>query len=206
MGALCSPPSARVESQRHRASAREIAFLVAFALIPGCGPLATLRPISALAGQGSRELGLGAVAVSPRPYVDERWSQAGQLWFTAKATPWLQLSGISAFDAGALGVGLGATALLVRGSSFMAGVQAEAGYGWAAGGLPFAARLFDQTWIYAEPRVTNLGIYPAVGTPIGLSLHIEKGAFLRLEYQASWERLQSFNLRHHLAAGFAVQW
>jgi hypothetical protein len=168
--------------------------------------MAALRPISALAGLGTRELGLGTVAVSPRPYVDEQWAHAGQLWFTTKATPWLQLSGISAFDAGALGVGVGATALLVRGRSFMAGVEAEAGYGWAAGGIPFAARLFEQTWIYSEPRVTNWGIYPVVGIPVGLSLPIEKGAFLRLEYQPSWERLQRFNLRHHLAAGLAVQW
>jgi hypothetical protein len=122
---------------------------------------------------------LGAVAVSPRPYVDERWSQAGQLWFTRKATPWLQLSGISAFDAGALGLGVGATALLVRGSSFMGGVQAEGGYGWAAAGVPFAVRLFDQTWVYGEPRVTSFGIYPAVATPVGLSLRVERGSLLR---------------------------
>ena len=165
-----------------------------------------LRPISALEGQGTRELGLGTVAVSPRPYVDEPWSHAGQLWFTAKATPWLRLSGISAFDAGALGVGVGATASLLRASSFMAGVEAEAGYGWAAAGVPLAARLFGQTWIYSEPRVSNFGIYPAVGAPLGLSLHIEKGAFLRLEYQATWEQLQRHNLRHHLGTGFAVQW
>ena len=149
---------------------------------------------------------MGTVAVSPRPYVDEPWSHAGQLWFTSKATPWLQLSGISAFDAGAIGVGVGATALLVRRSSLVAGVEAEAGVGWTAGGFPFALRLFEETWIYAEPRISSFGIYPAVGTPVGLSLHVEKGAFLRVEYQASWERFQAFNLRHHLAAGFAVQW
>ena len=180
--------------------------LFAFTSTAGCGPLATFRPISALTSERAHELGLGAVAVSPRPYVDERWGHAGQLWFTTRATSWLQLSGISAFDAGALGVGVGATASVVRGDRFAAGVQAEAGYGWAAAGLPFAVRLFEQSWIYGEPRVTNYGIYPMVGTPVGLSLHIEKGAFLRLEYQASWERLQRFNLRHHLAAGFAVQW
>jgi hypothetical protein len=168
--------------------------------------MAMLRPISALEGQATHELGLGTAAVSPRPYVDEPWSHAGQLWFTAKVTPWLQLSGISAFDATALGVGVGATAALVRGESFMAGVEADAGYGWVAAGIPLAVRLFDQTWIYSEPRVTNFGMYPALVTPIGLSLHIDKGAFLRLEYQASWEQLQKYNLRHHLGAGFAVQW
>jgi hypothetical protein len=182
------------------------AFLLLLALTASCAPLATLRPVSALTAQGTHALGLGTVAVSPRPYVDERWSHAGQAWFTTKATPWLQLSGISAFDVSALGVGVGATALVVRSSGFMAGVEAEGGYGWAGAGLPFAARHFEHTWIYAEPRVTNFGIHPSLGTPVGLSLHIEKGAFLRLEYQASWQQLQKYNLRHHLAAGFAVQW
>jgi hypothetical protein len=182
------------------------ASLAALISTPSCGPLASLRPISALNAQSANELGLGTVAVSPRPYVDERWSHTGQLWFTMRATPWLQLSGISAFDASAIGIGVGATASLVRAQSFVAGVGGEAGYGWAAAGLPLAARLFDQTWIYAEPRVTNYGIYPLFGAPVGLSLYVDRGAFLRLEYQASWERVQAFNLRHHLAAGFAVQW
>jgi hypothetical protein len=179
---------------------------LAFALTTSCGPLASFRPISALPSESSHEVGLGTVALSPRPYVDERWAHAGQLWLTTKATSWLQLSGISAFDAGALGVGLGATASIVRGRGFAAGVAAEAGYGWAAAGLPFAARLFGQTWIYGEPRLTNFGIYPAVGTPVGLSFHIDKGAFVRMEYQASWTQFHAYNLRHHLGAGFAVQW
>lgn len=206
MDASSSRSSSRVATACGHSPRSAWALFAALVLGTGCGPLATLRPISALTAQGTHELGLGAVAVSPRPYVDERWSQAGQVWFTTKATPWLQLSGISAFDTNALGAGLGATGLVVRGRSFMAGVEGEAGYGWAAAGIPFAARLFEQTWIYGEPRVTNFGKNASLGTPVGLSLHVEKGAFLRLEYQASWEQLQRYNLRHHLAAGFAVQW
>jgi hypothetical protein len=171
-----------------------------------CGPFASFRPISALISEKSRELGLGAVTVSPRPYVDEPWRQAGQLWFTARATSWLNVSAISAFDAGALGVGVGAAMPVLRSSRFVGGVEAEAGYGWAAAGIPLAGRLFEQTWLYSAPRITNFGIYPAVGVPVGLSLHVQQGAFVRLEYQASWMDFQAYNLRHHLGAALAVQW
>jgi hypothetical protein len=172
----------------------------------GCGPLGSFRPVSVPISGTNYEVGLGAVTVSPRPYVDERWRQAGQAWFTLKATDWLQLSGISAFDAEALGVGVGATASILRGNRFAAGVGAEVGYGWGAISLPFALRLFEQSWLYGAPRISNYGIDPVVGLPIGLSLHIERGAFLRLEYQSSWVELQAYNLRHHFGAALAVQW
>ena len=157
-------------------------------------------------GEKTRELGLGAIAVSPRPYVDEPWRHAGQLWFTTRATSWLNLSGIAAFDAEALGAGVGASVPILRASRFAAGVEADAGYGWAGAAIPMAGRLFGQTWIYSAPRVTNIGVYPAFVLPIGLSLHVDKGAFVRLEYQPSWANLQAYELRHHLGAALAVQW
>lgn len=172
----------------------------------GCGPLAAFRPISALLGETTKELGLGAVAVSPRPYVDEPWRQAGQLWFSTRMTSWLNLSGIAAFDAEALGVGVGADIPIFRGRRFAAGVEAEAGYGWGAAAIPMSLRLFGQNWVYSAPRVTNIGIYPAVGLPIGLSVHVERGAFVRLEYQPTWTNLHAYELRHHLGAALAVQW
>jgi len=154
----------------------------------------------------TRELGLGAVAVSPRPYVDEQWRHAGQLWFTTRATSWLNLSGIAAFDPEAMGVGVGASLPLVRGSRFVAGVEGDAGYGWAGAAIPLAFRPFGQNWVYGAPRVTNVGIYPALVLPVGLSVHVDKGAFVRLEYQPSWTNLQAYELRHHLGAALAVQW
>jgi hypothetical protein len=175
-------------------------------MMASCAPLGTFRPVSALMNDRDREIGLGAVTVSPRPYVDEPWRQAGQLWFSTKATSWLNLSAISTFDAQALGVGIGGTALIVQSNRFAAGVEAEAGYGWAAAGIPIAGRLFEQTWIYASPRVTNYGIYPALSLPAGLSVHLEKGAFVRLEYQASWVNLQAYELRHHFGTAMVVQW
>ncbi len=200
--------SARRNGQRCLKTRRfcELGALALIGWCAHCGPLATFRPIAALSADRPYELGLGTVAVSPRPYVDERWGQSGQLWFTKRANDWLQLSAIAAFDPGALGAGIGATAAVVRGRRVVAGVEGEAGYGWAAASVPFAFRLFEESWLYAAPRVYNFGIYPAVGTPIGLSLHIQKGAFLRFEYQASWMQLQAYNLRHHIGGGLAVQW
>jgi hypothetical protein len=175
-------------------------------VIGGCGPLAMFRPASGFMDGRNMELGLGAVAVSPRPYVVEPWAHAGQLWFTGQATSWLHLSGIAAFDPEALGVGGGARALVLRGDRLRGGVEAEAGYGWAALAVPFAVRLFEQHWLYSSPRVSNYGIEPVVGIPLGLNLHLQGGGFLRVEYQSSWAKLQAFNHRHHLGAALAVQW
>jgi hypothetical protein len=180
--------------------------IVAGLTMGGCGPLAVLRPPAPFVEGRTKELGLGAAAVSPRPYVDEAWSQAGQLWFTGKATNWLYLSAIAAFDAEAMGAGGGARALYVRADRFSAGVDAELGYGWGAAGLPFAVRFFEQDWLYCSPRLTNYGIKPMLGVPVGLSLHLQGGGFLRLEYQSSWVDFQPYNQRNHFAAALAVQW
>jgi hypothetical protein len=175
-------------------------------ILEACGPLASFRPASGLMDGRTMELGLGAAAVSPRPYVAEPWAHAGQMWLTAEAKSWLHLSGIAAFDPQAMGVGGGARALLLRAYRVRGGVDAEAGYGWGAMSLPFALRLFEENWFYASPRVSSYGIEPIVGVPIGLNLHVQRGAFLRIEYQSSWARLQAFNQRHHLGAALAVQW
>ncbi len=180
--------------------------LAALALAPACAPLATFRPASALVGDSRNELGLGGVAVSPRPYVDEQWLHSGELWFTRRAAPWLNLSVISAFDAEAATGGVGAAALPMRFDRFVGGFEAELGYGWGAAGLPLSLRLFEQTWLYATPRIYNIGLHPALGVPAGLSLHVHGTGFVRLEYQSSWEEFLAYNQRNHFAAALAVQW
>src|SRR5688572_986628 len=72
-------------------------------VLEACGPLATFRPASGLMEGRTMELGLGAAAVSPRPYVNEPWAHAGQMWLTGQAKSWLHLSGIAAFDPQAMG-------------------------------------------------------------------------------------------------------
>ena len=175
-------------------------------VLEACGPLATFRPASGLMEGRTMELGLGAAAVSPRPYVNEAWAHAGQMWLTGQAKSWLHLSGIAAFDPQAMGLGGSARALVLRADRVRGGVDLEAGYGWGGASLPFALRLFDQHWFYASPRISNYGIEPLLGVPIGLNVHLQGGGFLRIEYQSSWARLQAFNQRHHLGAALAVQW
>jgi hypothetical protein len=171
-----------------------------------CAPLGMLRPPVPFPEDRRNEIGLGGVVVSPRPYVEEPWTQAGQMWLTRQALPWLQLSAISAFDPRAMAFGLGARALWLRSSRLGAGCDVELGYGWGALGLPVAVRLFGQSWFYASPRVGNYGIEPIFGVPMGLSLNVQHGAFLRLEYQTSWVNLLSYQHRHHLGAALAVDW
>jgi hypothetical protein len=180
--------------------------ILAMMLGVGCAPLASLRPAAPFGEGHDKEIGLGAAAVAPRRYVDEEWLHAGQMWFSVDAKSWLRLSAISAFDAEAVAVGGGATARLVRADRFAGGVEAEVGYGWGALGIPMAVRLFDQTWVYSTPRVSNFGVDPALFIPVGASVHLYGGSFLRLEYQSSWAKFQAYNQRNHFAAGLAVQW
>jgi hypothetical protein len=194
---------ARRDAGRFR---RLLELALAIAVSHGCAPLASLRPASALMAGRDNEIGLGAVTVSPRAFVDEPWLRSGQLWVSHRATSWLDLSAISAFDPEAATLGIGATALVIRADRFAAGVQGGLGYGWAEGGLPLSLRLFDKTWLYGTPRVTNIGIYPAMSLPVGLSLHVADAAFVRLEYQSSWQQFVAYNQRNHFAAALAVQW
>ena len=152
------------------------------------------------------ELGLGSVAVSPRPYVDEPWLHAGQFWVTGRAAPWLHVSAISAFDDRAMAGGGAAKALYFRSDRFNGGFDVELGFGWGAFGLPFAIRAFGQNWLYSSPRLGNFGIDPAFALPVGANVHLGQGAFMRLEYQSDWVKFDPYGQRHHLGAAMAVQW
>ena len=189
-----------------RRAATSIGVAVAIFEFLQCAPLGMMRPPAAFSEGRRNEIGLGAVAVSPRPYVDEPWSQAGQMWISRQALPWLHVSAIAAFDARAAAVGLAGRALYMRGRRFGAGVDAELGYGWGALGLPFGFRLIDETWLYASPRVGNYGLQPMFGLPMGISVNLQGGAFLRMEYQTSWVNLMAFEHRSHAGASLAVQW
>ena len=208
----CELPVAHGEVARHSktnkrgTSAREFWVLGIATAFTACAPVATFRPASGFIDGKTIELGLGAVTLSPRPYVDEQWAQTGQLWFSAKASRWLHLSAISAFDHSAVALGGAAKALLVHTDRFAGATEVELGYGWGALGIPLAARLVGQTWLYSTPRVGTFGIDPIFGIPVGVSAHVHEGAFLRLEYQTSWSNLKAYNQRNHYGAALAVQW
>lgn len=123
----------------------------------GCAPAASFRPPTGPMEDRSLELGGGGVAVSPRPYVQERWSGSGQLWATGPVADWLDLSAVVAFDDEAALGGGAAQARYVRTDRFAGAVELELGWAWGALALPVAVRLFDETWVYASPRLGTYG-------------------------------------------------
>lgn len=144
--------------------------------------------------------------VGPRPYVEESSHGEGQLWFTGKVAPWLSLTGVGAFDTHTAKGGVAAVARYVTTDRFVAGVGAEAGYAWYAGSLSAAGRLFDDTWIYFAPRLSNWGLFLAPGFPLGVSARVYGGFHLRAEAQVSWEDFKYYNRRFHFAGAAAYEW
>lgn len=181
------------------------AALVGTALL-GCAPLAEMRPASGMMPGRSAEMGAGMVRLSPRQYVEESPANTGMMWFSADASRVVNLSVISAFDVNALALGLALRVNALKYDRFAGGVEAQAGYGWVALTLPFAARLFDQTWVYSSPRFGTLGRDLSFGAPVGLSVRVWNGFALRGEVQTSWQDFKYYNRRLHTALGVAYQW
>jgi hypothetical protein len=170
-------------------------------------PIADLRPPCALVHDDRKfEAGGGAAMVTARPYVIESPHGEGQIWFTDRVVPWLSVSAVGAFDTNTVKGGFAALARYVTTDRFVAGVGAEAGYAWYAGSLSGAVRLFDDTWLYAAPRIFNWGIFATPGIPVGATARIFRGLQLRAEAQLSWEEFKSYNRRLHLAAAAAYAW
>ncbi len=176
------------------------------AALAGCAPLASFRPASGLMEGRSVEGGVGAVAVSPRPFVQEDWHGMGHAWVTGRATDWLVVSGILAFDDDELAGGGAARLDLVDLDRFAGGVEVELGWAWGAFVLPMAVRLFDETWLYASPRIGTLGDEITPGIPVGFSVRLYEGLIVRLEGQASWAAFEAFERRFHLGLAVANQW
>lgn len=170
-------------------------------------PVADLRPPSALVHEDRTfELGGAAVTVRPRQYVIEDSHEEAQFWFTGRAASWLSLSGIGAFDGHS---GLGGVAALARyltTDRVVLGIGAEGGYAWIGGSLSGAVRVFDDTWIYAAPRISNWGLFAAPAVPFGFSARIYDGFHLRAEAQVSWQEVKYYNRRLHLAGAAVYEW
>ena len=181
---------------------------VASALIAtaACAPLGELRPASGMMPGRTYEVGAGAVRLGPRPYVTESAAGTGQLWFSANASELWTLSAIGAFDLHSAAGGGALRFNAARYRTFRGGVEVQAGWAWGAFTLPLAVRLFDETWIYASPRLGTMSRYPSFGLPVGLSARVYDGFALRAEVQTSWEDFDPYQRRVHLAAGAAYQW
>ena len=178
---------------------------MALTLAAGCAPFASFRPPNGLIEERSLELGAGGVAVAPRPYVQEGWSGAGQVWARGPLAEWLELGAVAAFDDEAALGGAFAQARYVRTDRFAGAVEVELGWAWGALALPVAVRLFDETWLYTSPRLGNLGDEVTPGLPLGLSVRVWDGLMVRAEGQVSWAAFRWYNRRVHLGLGVAYQ-
>jgi hypothetical protein len=170
-----------------------------------CAPLATLRPASGVPSAHHMELGAAAVRLGPRPYVDEEAEDTGQVWYTLEPSRHFALSALAAFDEQAAAGGLAARWNAIRSSRFAFGPEVEAGYAWGAGALSAALRTVGQNWIYAAPRLYNIGFEWTFGAPVGVSVDCTHGFVLRGEVQVSWADFVYYNRRIHLAAGLVYQ-
>lgn len=186
------------------------AFLTALAAVVagatmGCAPLASFRPPTGMMDDRSIELGAGGAVLSPRPYAQDSWRGAGQVWVSGPVADWLELSGVMAFDDEAALGGGAAQARYVRTDRFAGSVELELGWAWGAVALPVAVRLFDETWIYASPRLGTLGDELTPGVPLGVSVHVWDGLMIRAEGQVSWAAFRYYNRRVHLGLAVAYQ-
>jgi len=170
-----------------------------------CAPLATLRPASGIPSGRHAEAGAALVRFSARPYVDESAAYTGQVWFSVEPSRRFTLSGVTAFDRNALASGFAARWNALRTSRVAIGPEAEFGYAWGAGSLGLALRTVGENWIYAAPRLGNLGFDWAFGIPAGVSVDLTHGFVLRAEAQLSWADFKYYNRRLHLASGIAYQ-
>lgn len=151
------------------------------------------------------EVGAGAVRLSARPYVDETAAYTGQVWVSAENRH-VAFSAIGAFDTNAAAGGFALRWNALRSSRVAVGPEAELGFAWGAGSLGLALRTVGENWIYAAPRLGNIGFDWAFGLPAGVSVDLTHGFVLRAEAQLSWAEFKYYNRRLHLASALVYQW
>jgi hypothetical protein len=173
--------------------------------VAACAPVASFRPAAPLLEERSIELGVGGVAVAPRPYVQEPWRGAGQVWAAGPISRVFDLGGVVAFDLGGFAAGGSLRAHLFTRDRFALAADLEAGWAWAALAIPVAVRLFDETWLYTAPRFGNWGGNVSVGIPLGLSVRIRGGFHLRAEAQIAWPDFDPYQRRVFLGLAAAQQ-
>lgn len=187
-------------------AARTVAILVGV-ISSGCAPLAVMRPAGVLVGrERSAEIGGGLVELGPRPYVEEKWQRVGQIWATWAASRKIELTGVGFFDekAAAGGVALRWTPIQAR--PFFGATEIEMGYAWGAVSLPFSLALDELFFIYAAPRIGNMGAYWTPGIPAGVSMELVDQFQLRAEVQFSWRDFDPYQRRTHLGVAGVYAW
>jgi hypothetical protein len=180
-------------------------FALIQAVVLGCAPPATLRPIGGLPPDRRAEVGAAFAGVGPRPYAVEPWRGVGQAWGTLRITRALDLSAITAFDTSAFALGGAARLSFLQSSRVALGVEAEGGWLWTALALPLSLRIVDELRIYTAPRIGTFGSYWTPGVPLGVSIPVASGFVLRAEGQLSWADFKYYNRRVLAAAALVYQ-
>jgi hypothetical protein len=178
---------------------------LAAGLLVSCAPVAYLRPTAGALPVADFELGAGVAAVGPRPYVTETWRGTAQTWLSHRHSELVTLSALAAFDDTALALG-GAIRLNAFDLALVTGgVEAEAGYAWAALALPLTIRVHDRARLYTAPRLATWSLDPLFGVPLGVGLDVHERVQLLAEAQLSWQDFKSYNRRIHAASALAYR-
>jgi hypothetical protein len=172
----------------------------------GCAPIAEMRPANGMMEGNTYEIGNALTVLGPRPYVEESGARVAQLWFAAEASKRWSFTAVTAFDKSALALGGAARLSLLRLDRFAWGTEVQVGYAFGAFTIPLSVRLFDQTWLYASPRLGTLGRDLTPSTPVGISIRLFDGFMLRSELAVSWADFKAYNRRVHFGLGVAAQW
>lgn len=170
-----------------------------------CAPAASFRPASAAMGRQDSEVGMGAVAIGPRPYVDEATSYISQFWGTKRISESLKASTVVALDTSAAAAGGSLAWLAVREPWITAGLEAEVGYLWGSLGLPVAIPIAGRAHVYTAPRLGTWGKTLTPSIPLGVSVELPRGLAVRAEGQVSWADFKYYNRRLILGVALAYQ-
>ncbi len=176
---------------------------LALLLLAGCAPPAALRPVPGLAEGRAAELGAGAVAQSPRPYVTEPWRVSAQMWGSGELDRRLELSTVVTLDDQGAAAGVALRWVAVDTDRAALGVELQLGWAWIAVALPASVRLFGESRLYVAPRLGTFGARWTPALPLGLSLGLPGATFFRAEGQASWPGFDAAGRRIHLSVGAA---
>jgi hypothetical protein len=174
-----------------------------FGAVSACAPVSSFRPAAGLMPGTTRELGVGATVVTPRPYVAEPARAVAHVWFSSVLGERSDLTGLVAFDDDALALGGAVSLRYLKTDRFAGGGELEVGYAWAALSAPLSLRVFDQTHVYVAPRLGTWGLEPIFGVPVGLSARIYEGFIVRAEWQRSWQGFAYYNRRDHFGVAGA---
>ncbi len=160
----------------HLAKVAVLALSAYFALW-ACAPSASFRPIT-LDLDAPHEIGVGGTA-SADAY--GYYGSDAQLWYAQRVGKKFSLGGtVFGGATDVVGVGFLGRYHAIEGEKFRLGVDFEAGFLYAAAGLPIAFKLADSVWLYTNPSV-GLRSNGIARLPLGAQFNLGKHFVLGAE-------------------------